>query len=166
VIKVERVDPTPPSPAQRVFVTPPPDSTPPEPIRVIIPPPPPPPKPVFKAGDYVQWVSQGVDQFLEPMQIYRVSDDGEWAGFAHSGTYVPTSQLVSMSAPALPESAETITLDIERLCGVFGGAPDMVMMEQLNSLPEPFRKTVLKTHALTHRPVTVWRVGESEWRIK
>jgi len=163
VIKVEKVVDAEP---RRVFQMPPSspepiemvDTKPPEPI--IIPPPPPPP-PSFKVGDYAQHVINGAEQLAEPLQIYRVGDG--FAFFASLSHPLPVSQLVSKSAPALPEGAEVVTFDIDRL---MTGLLNVEMMAKLDELPEAFRKKMLMTHALTHRPVTVWRVGESEWRIR
>jgi hypothetical protein len=90
VIKIERVDNTPPAP---IIITPPPIVT-------------PPPKREVKVGDYAQWVSQGVEQFAAPQQVVFISEDGEWAIFAHSHTGVPTSQLEYAEAPPMPETGE------------------------------------------------------------
>jgi hypothetical protein len=140
------VDVTPPEPIQRVFYVPPP------------------PKPTFQAGDYAQWIVGGVERFAEPLQIYRVG--GEFAFFASVGRPLPTDQLEARSAPVLPAGAEVVTFDIDRLMGLYGGAVDMDAMNKLNELPNDFRQTVLKTNALTKRPVTVWRAGDSAWKIK
>jgi len=37
---------------------------------------------------------------------------------------------------------------------------------RLNVLTDEFRKAVALKHSLTHRPVTIWRVGDGEWRIR
>jgi len=47
----------------------------------------------MKVGDYVQWTSQGVDQFEKPKQIRSLSPEGDYAFFADSKTGVPVEQL-------------------------------------------------------------------------
>jgi len=160
VIKVERVETAKPrvfnmGPATPVVEAEFVDTTPPEPIIFT----PPPPKPVFKVGDYATAAGFG-----EALQIYRIGDG--WAFFASLPRPVHVDQLTSASAPALPDGAEVVTFDIDRMSGLYGGALDTEMYSRLDAMPAAFRQTVLKTHALTHRPVTVWRVGEGEWRIK
>jgi len=45
-------------------------------------------------GDFVQWVSQGVDQFVEPRRITGISDDGQWVFIEGSQTGVPVKQVM------------------------------------------------------------------------
>jgi len=50
-------------------------------------------------GSYVQWSSQGVDQFAEPRQVRDISDDGEWALLEGSDTGVAMSELKVVEPP-------------------------------------------------------------------
>jgi hypothetical protein len=72
------------------------------------------PAAAFKPGDYVQWQSQGIDQFREPRQITGFSPDGKYAFVEGTNTGIPVEQLtpaeiqpaaVSPSAPAPPTAA-------------------------------------------------------------
>jgi hypothetical protein len=54
---------------------------------------PPPPAALRKVGDFVQWESQGVLQFLEPKRVREISDDGNWAFVDGSNTGVPVKEL-------------------------------------------------------------------------
>ncbi len=48
---------------------------------------------VLGVGDFVQWTSQGVDQFSVPTQIAGLSEDGTYAFFEGSLTGVPVCEL-------------------------------------------------------------------------
>lgn len=52
-------------------------------------------------GDFVQWVSQGVEQFAEPKPIVKISEDGKFAFFEDSATGVPVEQLHRMKHESL-----------------------------------------------------------------
>lgn len=54
---------------------------------------------VPKAGDYVQWESQGVEQFTEPRRVRGISTDGTHAFVDGSSTGVPVAQLKRAQAP-------------------------------------------------------------------
>jgi hypothetical protein len=49
--------------------------------------------PSIQAGDFVQWTSQGVDQFPEPRRVVGISEDGRFAFFEESRTGVPMNRL-------------------------------------------------------------------------
>jgi hypothetical protein len=55
-----------------------------------------------KAGSYVQWVSQGMEHFLEPRKVERISDDGQFAFLEGENTGFPTSELEICDAPVRP----------------------------------------------------------------
>lgn len=44
-------------------------------------------------GDYVQWESQGVLQFPEPLRVRALSPDGDWAFVDGSTTGMPVDEL-------------------------------------------------------------------------
>jgi hypothetical protein len=50
-------------------------------------------------GDFVQWVSQGQDQFRELKKVVRFSDDGEYAFFEGEKTGAPVRELEVGDAP-------------------------------------------------------------------
>ncbi len=58
-----------------------------------------PPSPV-QVGSFVQWTSQGTDQFQSPRRVLGISDDGEWAFVEGSNTGVPMAELTVRDAPA------------------------------------------------------------------
>jgi hypothetical protein len=66
--------------------------------------------------------------------------------------------------PVIPDGAEVVTLNITRLMNGIANDEDREAMTLLYELPEEFRKTVLKTNALSRRPVTIYRVGDV-WSI-
>ena len=57
------------------------------------------PPPVVRVGSYIQWTSQGVDQFPAPLPVEGVSDDGRWVFVEGSQTGVPMSELTVQEAP-------------------------------------------------------------------
>jgi hypothetical protein len=71
------------------------------------------------------------------------------------------------AAPAavIPQGAEVVTLDINRLLNGIVDDADRMQMTLLYELPEAFRKNVLKHQALSRRPVTIYRVGDGAWAI-
>lgn len=79
---------------------------------------------VPKAGDYVQWESQGALQFKEPARVLRISTDGAFAFVDGTSTGLPIRQLIPVSAPATPTQQRT-TLP-----------PTTTMQEDVYSLPE------------------------------
>lgn len=50
-------------------------------------------------GSFVQWNSNGVEQFAEPRMVRDVSEDGEWALLEGSETGVPMSELTTADPP-------------------------------------------------------------------
>jgi hypothetical protein len=54
-----------------------------------------------KVGDFVQWVSQGMDQFRELKKVAGFSDDGEIALFEGEKTGAPVAELEVGEPPAL-----------------------------------------------------------------
>lgn len=56
--------------------------------------------PTPKAGDYVQWASQGVDQFEQPRKVVGIADGGEWAFVEGGSTGVAMSELTVVDPPA------------------------------------------------------------------
>lgn len=55
-------------------------------------------KPI-ETGVYVQWSSQGVDQFPIPRKVVGLSDDGQWAFIEGTKTGLPISQLAVTDTP-------------------------------------------------------------------
>ncbi len=58
----------------------------------------PPPRPV-KVGDYIQWKSQGVDQFKQPQKVTWIADDGTHLRVHASMTGIPMNEVNVVSAP-------------------------------------------------------------------
>ena len=46
-----------------------------------------------RVGDFVQWESQGVLQFVEPRRVRAISEDGSWAFVEDSETGIPMNEL-------------------------------------------------------------------------
>lgn len=59
-----------------------------------------------KVGDFVQWTSQGVAQFLEAKKLVGLSDDGEYAFVEGERGGVPMSEL-SVETPSVPAGASS-----------------------------------------------------------
>ena len=55
--------------------------------------------PSILVGDYVQWESQGANQFESPHRITRFSEDSKYAFFDGSNTGVPVEQLIKSTPP-------------------------------------------------------------------
>ena len=55
---------------------------------------------VPKIGDFIQWTSQGVDQFQEPHRIVGVSEDGLYVFVEGTTTGVPMSQTTKEKPPS------------------------------------------------------------------
>ncbi len=53
-------------------------------------------------GSFVQWRSQGVDQFPEPRLVTGITDDGAWAFVEASQTGIPVAELVLENPPSGP----------------------------------------------------------------
>lgn len=58
-----------------------------------------------KVGDYVQWTSQSVAQFLDAKKLVGLSDDGEYAFVEGERGGVPMSELSVVEAPPVPAGA-------------------------------------------------------------
>jgi hypothetical protein len=54
---------------------------------------------VPRIGDFVQWESGGVLQFIEPLRVRGTSDDGEYAFVVGSDTGIRVSELIQQKAP-------------------------------------------------------------------
>jgi hypothetical protein len=52
-----------------------------------------------KVGDYVQWVSDGQEQFPKPRRVNAISEDGSFAQVFGSMTGIPTSELAVVDPP-------------------------------------------------------------------
>lgn len=66
-----------------------------------------------RVGDYVQWESQGVLQFPEPLRVRALTDDGEWAFVDGSETGMPVDELTIQDAPReQPKKAPTLPLAV------------------------------------------------------
>lgn len=82
---------------------------------------------VPKIGDYVQWESQGVLQFKEPVKVLRLSTDGTHAFVAETATGLPVRQLQRAEAPAVLPQAQNLRMPI---------LPTTTVKEDVYSLPE------------------------------
>jgi hypothetical protein len=60
-----------------------------------------------KMGDYVQWVSQGVEQFHLLKKVVGFSEDGKYAFFEGEKTGAPVNELEIGEAPATPPPPPT-----------------------------------------------------------
>jgi hypothetical protein len=59
-------------------------------------------EPGVKSGDWIQWVSQGIEQFRRPKKIVGFTDDGAHAFLEGEKTAVPTGELEIVPAPFAP----------------------------------------------------------------
>jgi hypothetical protein len=64
------------------------------------------PTPDVSVGDYVQWESQGVLQFVAPKRIVGISEDRGFVFVEGSPTGIPITQLQKVEAPATPHFAK------------------------------------------------------------
>lgn len=53
----------------------------------------------IRIGDYVQWVSQGADQFDKPQRVKGLSDNGSFAFVDSTSTGIPIEQLTKVEPP-------------------------------------------------------------------
>jgi hypothetical protein len=67
---------------------------------------PPAPAPTVKMGDYVQWTSEGVDQFRVPRKVIGIFPDGHHVQVFGSNTGIPMDQLAVVEAPAATPSSD------------------------------------------------------------
>jgi hypothetical protein len=61
-----------------------------------------PPSPSVKIGNYVQWVSNGVEQFKQPRRVIGIFPDGIYVQVFGSNTGIPMSELNVVDPPAPP----------------------------------------------------------------
>jgi hypothetical protein len=61
-----------------------------------------PPPPVVKIGDYVQWSSDGAEQFKRPQKVTWVSEDGSYLRVLGSMTGIPASETSVVDPPKPP----------------------------------------------------------------
>ncbi len=59
-------------------------------------------KPRVKIGDFVQWESQGMLQFRDPLRVRELSDDGQYVFVDGSPTGMPVSEVTVEDPPARP----------------------------------------------------------------
>lgn len=76
--------------------------------------------PKVKIGEYVQWTSNGIDQFRTPERVAWVSDDGKFLRVEGSPTGIPMSDVAKADVPkkAAQSWAEE---EINKLFGPIGG---------------------------------------------
>jgi hypothetical protein len=60
-------------------------------------------KAAIQVGDFVQWESGGVLQFIEAKRIREISDDGAWAFVDGSNTGLPIMELTVMAEPPIKD---------------------------------------------------------------
>lgn len=68
----------------------------------------------FKAGDWVQWESQGVLQFETPKRLLSLSQDGGFAFVEGTQTGIPIDQLRKAEPPPAPEVGAKLPLGTVR----------------------------------------------------
>jgi hypothetical protein len=64
-------------------------------------------KTTIKTGDYVQWVSQGAEQFRRLKKVSSFTDDGKYAFLEGEKTAVPVEELEVGEAPMIPSPIES-----------------------------------------------------------
>jgi hypothetical protein len=69
-----------------------------------------PPKPVVKVGDFIQWTSGGVEQFIAPRKVEWVSEDGSYVRVFGSQTGIAMSEIAVVQPPSTPPAPK-----VERL---------------------------------------------------
>ncbi|MGH7046398.1 MAG: hypothetical protein ACREE2_08405 [Stellaceae bacterium] len=69
---------------------------------------PPPPLEAVKVGDYVQWTSNGQDQFPAPRRVNAVSDDGSHAQVFGSMTGIPINELTVVDTPEVSPPGQSV----------------------------------------------------------
>jgi hypothetical protein len=52
-----------------------------------------------KLGDYIQWKSQGIDQFKQPQKVAWIAEDGSHLRVHASMTGIPMSEVTVVPAP-------------------------------------------------------------------
>jgi len=88
--------------------------------------------PNIKIGDYVQWTSQGVDQFIDPKRVREISEDGQYVLVDDSLTGLPIGEVAVREAPAIPPAAKPLFTPPPILKQVGG----RTMMQEVFSLTE------------------------------
>jgi hypothetical protein len=84
---------------------------------------------VPKIGEYIQWESQGVLQFKEPVRVLRISTDGTFAFVEGTSTGLPVNELRRADAPPMAHSPQPQIVRASLL-------PTMTMHEDVYSIPE------------------------------
>jgi hypothetical protein len=64
--------------------------------------------PNVKIGDYVQWTSQGVDQFVEAKRVRELSEDGQYAFVDDCLTGLPIREVEIREAPVVPPTPKPL----------------------------------------------------------
>lgn len=82
----------------------------------------------IRVGDYVQWTSQGADQFDKPQRINSLSDDGKFAFVDATSTGMPIDQLTKCDVPA--EEGERGKLQIKRTPPKLGMNSDIFTLDE------------------------------------
>jgi hypothetical protein len=90
------------------------------------------PLPQVAVGDYVQWTSQGADQFVTPRKVWMVSPDGAFAMVEGSATGIPMEQLVKTDPPARPIQGAHIPSTAQ----LFPPSSPPSIAREVSSLPE------------------------------
>jgi len=54
-----------------------------------------------RIGSFVQWISDGVEQFATPQEVEGISEDGQWAFIVGENTGVPMAELEVAEQPAI-----------------------------------------------------------------
>ena len=67
-----------------------------------------------KAGDYVQWTSNGVNQFRIPRRVVWVSDDGDFVQVHGSPTGIPMDEVKVVEPPAPPKPSAGATAPADK----------------------------------------------------
>jgi hypothetical protein len=84
-------------------------------------------------GDYVQWVSQGMEQFHQPKKVVAFSEDGKFAFFEGEKTGAPVSELEIGEAPPPPPPPAPLRWTRAQLQSPAGGS---VMRDDVYSLDD------------------------------
>jgi hypothetical protein len=113
------------------------------------------PRAKAKVGDFVQWVSGGVAQFVEPVRVRALSDDGDWAFVEGTQTGISMSELEVVTAPKPNRPPPTLALPEE----------DPTVYDRANPRDKDRMKVVWEG-ALIHINATVDKEGLARLRKK
>lgn len=50
-------------------------------------------------GSFIQWTSDGVEQFAEPRRVESITEDGEWVFVENNGTGIPMAEATLVESP-------------------------------------------------------------------